>query len=99
MGLAGSLRKGTGTGIGLLGFLLWLVAGIFCFVWSLYVLFAAFGVWAIVVGIVVAPLTYLASILIVWFATGVFPVLLLIPYVLSFVGIGLASIGGRISGD
>ncbi len=93
------VRKATGTGIGILGVVLWVLAGLFCFVWTLYVLFTVFGVWAIFVGLLFAPVTYLASILIVWFTTGVFPLLLLVPYIASWVGIALASLGGKIDGD
>jgi hypothetical protein len=93
------LRRATGTGIGFLGVALWVLAGIFCFVWTLYVLFQVFGAWAILVAFLFAPVTYIASIFIVWFTTGIFPLLLLVPYVLSWVGLALSSIGGRIRGD
>lgn len=99
MGLVAKARKATGTGIGLLGILLWLLAGIVCFVWTLYVLFSVFGLWTIFVGLLFAPITYLASIFIVWFTTGVFPLLLLVPYVASWVGIALMGLGERVSGD
>ena len=69
------------------------------FVWTLYVLFAVFGIWTIFVGLLFAPITYLASIFIIWFSTGVFPVFLLIPYVASFVGLILLGIGGAIRGE
>ena len=78
---------------------LWIVAGLFCFVWTLYVLFGVFGAWAILVGFLFAPITYVASIFIVWFTTGVFPFLLLLPYVVSWVGLALVSVGGHIHGD
>ncbi len=92
-------RKGLGGLIAIPGFILWIGAGLIVFIWTLYVLFSIFGILAIFVGLLFAPITYLASIFIVWFSTGVFPVILLIPYVASFVGITLMVIGGVISGE
>jgi hypothetical protein len=93
------LRRATGTGLGFLGTVLGILAGLFCFVWTLYVLFQVFGAWAILVGFLFAPITYVAGIFIVWFAAGVFPLLLLLPYFMSWLGLALASIGGHIHGD
>lgn len=98
MGLIEKARRVAGTTVGCIGMLLWFIAGMVCFVWTLYVLFATFGIWTIFVGLLLAPVTYIASIFIIWFTTGVFPVILLIPYVVSFIGLGLAAIGGAISG-
>jgi len=96
MSVAGFIRKATGNTIGVVGFVLWLLAGLFCFVWTLYVLFTVFGVWAIFVGLLLAPVTYVASIFIIWFTTGVFPLLLLVPYVMSWVGsVKLGAKGAR----
>lgn len=92
-------RKAVGTTIGLLGVILWIVAGLVCFVWTLYVLFSVFGIWTIFVGLLVAPVTYVASIFIIWFSTGHFPWLLLAPYITSFIGLGLAMLGGKIKGE
>ena len=76
-----------------------MLAGVFGLVWTLYVLFRVFGAWAILVGFLFAPVTYVTSVFIVWFATGVFALLLLVPYVVTWVGLALCSIGGRIHGD
>jgi hypothetical protein len=92
-------RRATGTTIGVLGLILWVVGGLICFVWTLYVLFSLFGWWTIFVGLIVAPVTYIASVFIIWFSTGHFPLILLIPYVLSFIGLILASAGGKIKGE
>jgi hypothetical protein len=99
MGLIKKARTGFGRTIQILGVIIWLVAGIVVFIWTLYVLFATFGIWTIFVGLFLAPITYLASIFIVWFSTGVFPVILLIPYVASWLGMGIIAIGGAISGE
>jgi hypothetical protein len=97
---AGSwFRKATGTTIGFVGIILWILCGLACFVWTLYVLFSIFGVWTIFVGLILAPITYIASIFIVWFSTGHFPVILLIPYVVSLAGLALAALGGKIKGE
>jgi hypothetical protein len=99
MGFISRLRKATSTTIGLLGVILWFLGALACFVWTLYVLFSIFGVWTIFVGILLAPITYLASIFIIWFSTGHFPLILLIPYIVSFIGLALASLGERIRGE
>ena len=99
MGLIQRARKATGTGVGCVGMILWIAAGLVMLIWTLYVLFATFGVWTIFVGLLLAPVTYVASIFIIWFSTGVFPVILLIPYIISWVGLALAGIGEKISGE
>jgi hypothetical protein len=92
-------RRATGTTIGILGLILWVIGGLICFIWTLYVLFSIFGLWTIFVGLILAPVTYIASVFIIWFSTGHFPLILLIPYVLSFIGLILASVGGKIRGE
>ena len=99
MSVIDRVRGVAGTTVGCVGMIIWGIAGLLCFVVALWVLFDTFGAWAILIALVLAPITYIASFFIVWFSTGVFPMLMLIPYVLSFVGIVLAGIGGKISGE
>jgi hypothetical protein len=99
MGLLTKARTGTGWVIQLIGGLLWLGGGLTVLVWTLYVLFTYFGIWTIFVGLIFAPVTYVASILIVWFTTHDFPVIMLLPYVTSFIGMAVLSIGGKIKGE
>jgi len=99
MGLIKKARTGFGRVVQIVGIILWAIAGLTVFIWTLYVLFATFGIWTIFVGLLLAPVTYLASIFIIWFSTGVFPVILLIPYIASFVGLAMAYAGGVISGE
>jgi hypothetical protein len=99
MGLIKKARTGVGRAIQIIGIILWLVTGLAVFIWTLYVLFSVFGIWTIFVGIIFAPITYVASIFIVWFSTGIFPLIMLIPYVASWVGMGLIALGGAISGE
>ena len=99
MGFIDKAKAATGNTIGCIGAILWFVSGLVCFIWTLYVLFAIFGVWTIFVGLLFAPITYIASIFIVWFSTGVFPVILLVPYIVSWVGMGLMVVGGVIGGE
>jgi len=99
LGLVSKARTGTGRFIQVIGGILWIGCGLLMFVWTLYVLFATFGVWTIFVGLIFAPVTYVASIFIIWFSTGVFPVILLAPYLGSFGGLVLFAVGGAISGD
>jgi len=98
-GLISKARTGTGRLVQIIGVLMWGGCGLFVFVWTLYVLFSTFGIWTIFVGLFLAPITYIASIFIIWFSTGIFPVLLLLPYIGSFFGIVLLAIGGAISGE
>jgi hypothetical protein len=75
------------------------LAGVFCFVRTLYVLFRVFRAWAIPVGFLFAPVIYVASVFIVFFTTGVFDLLLLVAYVVLCVGLALCSIEARIHGE
>ena len=99
MGLIRKARTGVGRTIQIIGMILWLIAGLVVFIWTLYVLFSTFGIWTIFVGLFLAPITYVASIFIVWFSTGIFPVIMLLPYITSWVGMILAGVGGAISGE
>ena len=99
MGLVKKARTGIGCFVQIIGAILWLGCGLLMFVWTLYVLFSTFGAWIIFVGLFLAPITYAASIFIIWFSTGVFPIILLIPYVLSWVGMVIVGIGGMVAGE
>ena len=99
MGLIKKARTGTGFFLQIIGVILWVGGGLIVFIWTLYVLFATFGIWTIFVGLILAPITYVASIFIIWFATGIFPVFLLIPYIASFIGMVLMGIGSGIRGE
>jgi len=99
MDLIKKTKTGTGYFVQIIGFILWIGCGLLMVIWELYVLFSTFGVWTIFVGLLFLPVTYIASIFIIWFSTGVFPLILLIPYVASFVGIGLIAIGGNIKAE
>ena len=99
MGLFKKARTGTGWFIQVIGGLIWIGCGIWVLIWTLNVLFDTIGVWTIFVGLLFAPFTYLASILIVWFTSDNFPFLILIPYFASFIGIGIIALGGAIKGE
>lgn len=99
MGLISKARTGTGRLIQVIGGILWVGCGLLMFIWTLYVLFSIFGIWTIFVGLLLAPVTYVASIFIIWFSTGIFPVILLIPYIASFGGLTLVAVGGAITGE
>jgi hypothetical protein len=99
MGFIKKARTGAGCLVQGIGGVLCFGCGLLMFIWTLYVLFSTFGVWTIFVGIILAPVTYLASIFIIWFTTGIFPLILLVPYILSFVGMVIISLGSAIHGD
>ena len=99
MSIISKFRYASGTGIGCLGQIIWFIGGAISVVWTLYVLFSTFGIWTIFVGLLFAPITYVASILIVWFTIGIFPVLLLIPWGISIVGLILVGIGSTVKGE
>ncbi|OGO01068.1 MAG: hypothetical protein A2Y90_04915 [Chloroflexi bacterium RBG_13_52_12] len=99
MGLINKARTGTGWFIQIIGGLIWIGCGVWVLIWTLHVLFDTIGLWTIFVGLLFAPVTYLASILIVWFTSDSFPFLILIPYFASFIGITIIALGGKIKGD
>jgi hypothetical protein len=99
MGLISKARTGFGCFIQVIGGILWIGCGLLMTIWALYVLFSTFGVWTIFVGLLLFPITYVASIFIIWFSIGEFPWLLLIPYLLSYVGMVIMGVGGAIKGE
>ena len=46
-------------------------------------LFRVFGAWTMLVRLLFAPVTYVAIVFIVWSTTGVFRLVLLVPYLVS----------------
>jgi len=98
MGLIKKARTGTGCFVQIIGGILWAGSGLAVFIWTLYVLFATFGAWTILIALLLAPITYLAAIFIVWFSTGVFPVIVLILWLASWLGAGIIYVGERVGG-
>jgi len=99
MGITVMVRKATGSGIGIVGVVLLLSGVIVCFLWTLDVLFTAFGLWALLVGLLAAPVTYVVSIFVVWLTTGAFPALMLVPFIAGWVGLALITLGQKVRGD
>ena len=99
MGLIRKARTGLGCTVQIIGGILWAGGGLVLFIWTLYVLFSTFGVLALIVAIMVAPLTLLTAVLIVWFSTGVFPVDVLLLWVVMIIGMVVVGVGGAISGE
>jgi hypothetical protein len=92
-------RKITGNAIGCIGALTWVGGGLITLFIVLKVMFEHFGVWTIFVGLLFAPITWIASILIVWFTENSFPWYFLVAYGISFGGLILAGIGSAIKGE
>ena len=99
MGLIKKARTGTGRFIQVIGVIIFIGTGLAAFIWELWALSIAFGAWTIIVALLFAPITYLAAIFIVWFSTGVFPIIVLILWLASWFGVGILFLGGRVSGD
>jgi len=99
LGFITKARTGLGCTVQVIGGILWVGCGILMFIWALYALFSIFGLWAIFLGFILLPITYAASIFIIWFSTGEFPWILLIPYISSWVGMILMGVGASIHGD
>ena len=72
--------------------------GLAAFIWELYVLFDVFGVFALLIALLFAPITYFFAVLVVWFSTGIFPVIVLILWLGSWLGMGILYVGSRITG-
>lgn len=98
IGFISKARTGLSCTIQIIGGILWLGCGLLMFVWALNTLFTAFGVWTIFVGLILFPVTYAASIFIIWFSTGKFPFIWLVPYILSWVGMYMMMLGGLVKG-
>ena len=99
MGFIKKARTGTGRFIQIIGWLIVIGTGLTAFIWELSALYIAFGGWALIVALLFAPITYLAAVIIVWVATGAFPIIVLILWLASWLGMGIVAIGGGVSGD
>jgi len=91
-------KTGTGSLFQILGGILCISSGLAAFIWALSALFHAFGVWAIIIALLLAPITFITAIFIVWLTTGIFPFIVLILWLASWLGIGIVYIGSRIGG-
>ena len=99
MGIFQKARTGTGCLIQAIGGIIWLGSGLVVTIWAIYVLFTTYGVWTIIICLLLFPIVYFAAVLIVWFTTGIFPVIALILWLASWLGAGIFFIGSRISGE
>lgn len=99
MGLIKKARTGTGRFIQVIGWIIFIGTGLATFVWELWALSIAFGAWTVIVAFLFAPITYLAAVIIVWIATGAFPIIVLILWLASWLGMGIVAIGSRIGGE
>jgi len=99
MGFIRKARTGTGCFIQSIGGILWIGSGLVTFIWTMYVLFSTFGAWTIIIGLILAPITYFAAVLIVWFSTGIFPVIVLILWIASWIGLSIVALGQKVGGE
>lgn len=99
MPLIEKARTGTGCVIQTIGLILWIGSGLVVSIWALYVLFNTFGAWTIIIGLMLFPLVYFAAVLIVWFSTGIFPVIVLILWITSWIGVGIVYVGSLVRGE
>ena len=99
MGFIDKARTGTGRFIQIIGWVIFIGTGLATFIWELWALSIAFGAWTIIVAFLFAPITYFAAVVIVWVATGSFPVIVLILWLASWVGMGTVFLGGKVGGE
>lgn len=92
-------RTGTGCFIQIIGGIFWVGNGLCALILTALVLLATFGAWAIIAGLLLAPLTYLAAVPIVWFSAGVFPVVVLFFWLASWIGFGVMYLGSLFRGE
>ena len=99
MGFISKARTGTGRFVQIIGWIIFIGTGLTTFIWELSALYIAFGGWALIVALLFAPVTYFAAVIIVWVATGAFPVIVLILWLASLLGMGLVALGGKVGGE
>ncbi len=99
VGLIQEARMGTGRFVQIIGGVLYFGSGLAVFIWTLKVLFDAFGIFALLVGFILAPFTWLFAVLVAWFSTGVFPVWIFVLWLASWIALVIMYAGGRIRGE
>ena len=99
MPLIQKARTGSGLAVQIIGGIIFAGCGLVTFIWELYVLFDVFGVFALLIALIFAPITYFFAILVVWFSTGIFPVIVLILWLGGWLGMGIIYIGSLIKGE
>lgn len=99
MGFMKRAQTGTGRFIQVIGGIVFIGAGLTTFIWELSALYSAFGAWTILVALFFAPITYIVAVFIVWFSTGVFPIIVLILWLASWLGVGIFALGSRVTGE
>lgn len=99
MGFFKRAQTGTGRLIQVIGWVIVIGTGLATFIWELWALSIAVGAWAAVVAFFFAPITYIAAVIIVWVATGSFPIIVLILWLASWLGMGIVFLGSRVTGD
>ena len=92
-------RTGSGLAVQIIGGVIFAGCGLVTLIWELYVLFSVFGIWALLIALIFAPITYFFAILVVWFSTGVFPVIILILWLGGWLGLGIGYFGSLIRGE
>ncbi len=85
-----ALMQFVGFGVGIL-------AGLALGLWALFVLFVIFGPLGVIFVLILGPLTILASVLIVWFDSGAFPVIALLLYLGMWGGLIIGGIGSSLT--
>ena len=92
-------RTRAGLVLQILGYLIWLGCGIYIFIYSIIVIYDAFGFWLATLSFILFPIVYAFAFFIDWIITGIFPLTIFILWIISLVGMGIIALGSSIKGE
>ena len=99
MPLIQKARTGTGCFIQILGGILWLGCGLYIMIWEFNVIADALSILVAVIAVFLFPVLFVFAVPIAWILTGTFPLMILILWLLSLVGMWIMGAGASIKGE
>lgn len=91
-------KTGFGCFVQIIATIFMLGSGLWAWIWTVKILSEYVGGWAAFLGVIGAPITFFASILIAWIAEKSFPLEIAILYICFFIGIALLNVGSKVGG-
>ena len=68
-------------------------------IWEISVIADALSAWVVILAIFLFPVIFAFAVPIAWFLTGTFPLIILILWLLTWVGVVIMSAGASVKGE